>query len=137
MNGDQAQRVVFLVGLGDSAARTAGLRSLPSNLRSNHEVRVERAGAITTRNRNRVGHISIPAKGNGTGQNNQNNCKSNTPDIHGIPPHGLAPPIEPFNLLSESTRKLPEVTIVSPAFRPRSEEHTSELQSPMYLVCRL
>src|SRR5437879_10423528 len=22
-------------------------------------------------------------------------------------------------------------------FRPRSEEHTSELQSPMYLVCRL
>src|SRR5436189_3127281 len=23
------------------------------------------------------------------------------------------------------------------AWRPRSEEHTSELQSPMYLVCRL
>src|SRR5437879_8472354 len=24
-----------------------------------------------------------------------------------------------------------------PRFKPRSEEHTSELQSPMYLVCRL
>src|SRR5437763_11074869 len=24
-----------------------------------------------------------------------------------------------------------------PPFAPRSEEHTSELQSPMYLVCRL
>src|SRR5437879_13785492 len=26
---------------------------------------------------------------------------------------------------------------VMPAFSTRSEEHTSELQSPMYLVCRL
>src|SRR3989441_5844311 len=25
----------------------------------------------------------------------------------------------------------------TPAWRPRSEEHTSELQSPAYLVCRL
>src|SRR5437879_8083790 len=28
-------------------------------------------------------------------------------------------------------------TLCAPASRKRSEEHTSELQSPMYLVCRL
>src|SRR5437879_9332262 len=28
-------------------------------------------------------------------------------------------------------------TLVNPEIRERSEEHTSELQSPMYLVCRL
>src|SRR5437764_1778411 len=28
-------------------------------------------------------------------------------------------------------------TAVAPLIDPRSEEHTSELQSPMYLVCRL
>src|SRR5437763_2722489 len=28
-------------------------------------------------------------------------------------------------------------SLPSPLFPPRSEEHTSELQSPMYLVCRL
>src|SRR3712207_6925214 len=32
---------------------------------------------------------------------------------------------------------LPEVLAVSPATRVRSEEHTSELQSRQYLVCRL
>src|SRR5207244_12242432 len=30
-----------------------------------------------------------------------------------------------------------EITIKSPTFTPRSEEHTSELQSPDHLVCRL
>src|SRR5437762_6596665 len=29
------------------------------------------------------------------------------------------------------------VLVLDEAVRPRSEEHTSELQSPMYLVCRL
>src|SRR5437762_9592271 len=29
------------------------------------------------------------------------------------------------------------VTVPTPDTTPRSEEHTSELQSPMYLVCRL
>src|SRR5437762_4496941 len=29
------------------------------------------------------------------------------------------------------------LAVGSPYFRTRSEEHTSELQSPMYLVCRL
>src|SRR5437762_9517390 len=31
----------------------------------------------------------------------------------------------------------PSVSMVGPSSPPRSEEHTSELQSPMYLVCRL
>src|SRR5437879_10457689 len=31
----------------------------------------------------------------------------------------------------------PPTTSMGAARRPRSEEHTSELQSPMYLVCRL
>src|SRR5437879_10644979 len=31
----------------------------------------------------------------------------------------------------------PHVLNLRPAARNRSEEHTSELQSPMYLVCRL
>src|SRR3712207_8893847 len=30
-----------------------------------------------------------------------------------------------------------EVVVVRPTFEPRSEEHTSELQSRQYLVCRL
>src|SRR5437764_6229550 len=34
--------------------------------------------------------------------------------------------------LTASTRSL-----ISASLSPRSEEHTSELQSPMYLVCRL
>src|SRR5437763_4658126 len=37
-----------------------------------------------------------------------------------------------------STLPLRPATIsLRPAFSSRSEEHTSELQSPMYLVCRL
>src|SRR5437879_10894601 len=32
---------------------------------------------------------------------------------------------------------LRSMTATSPGMRKRSEEHTSELQSPMYLVCRL
>src|SRR5258708_30021865 len=38
---------------------------------------------------------------------------------------------------SASPRQLPSFDIDRPAWRPRSEEHTSELQSPDHLVCRL
>src|SRR5437763_6203066 len=37
----------------------------------------------------------------------------------------------------QCTPGLGERNVKTPAQIPRSEEHTSELQSPMYLVCRL
>src|SRR5437764_6085497 len=40
---------------------------------------------------------------------------------------------------SSDSKNTPEVVVINHNFRSvfRSEEHTSELQSPMYLVCRL
>src|SRR5437762_5976493 len=38
-------------------------------------------------------------------------------------------------LIEDSRRRITNVTVIR--FAVRSEEHTSELQSPMYLVCRL
>src|SRR5437762_239342 len=56
---------------------------------------------------------------------------------------GVHPPIPEitYDLLNSSGRwvgsagSAMEATLAE--FKPRSEEHTSELQSPMYLVCRL
>src|SRR2546422_5042497 len=42
-----------------------------------------------------------------------------------------------YNLTSGKTRNLPIVVRVLPLVRLRSEEHTSELQSRLHLVCRL
>ena len=36
-----------------------------------------------------------------------------------------------------STKNIKGAAVLNNAFDSRSEEHTSELQSPMYLVCRL
>src|SRR5437879_9569741 len=36
-----------------------------------------------------------------------------------------------------SLPRLEQIALIEERFTPRSEEHTSELQSPMYLVCRL
>src|SRR5437762_4658198 len=41
-----------------------------------------------------------------------------------------------MNILSRMPR-LSSASPISASLSPRSEEHTSELQSPMYLVCRL
>src|SRR5437879_8488174 len=46
------------------------------------------------------------------------------PAVPGRPPDGLAP-------------QPPAQVAIGEQARDRSEEHTSELQSPMYLVCRL
>src|SRR5437763_6602492 len=43
--------------------------------------------------------------------------------------------VVPLDLGVQGQRQLVELGVVLPA--GRSEEHTSELQSPMYLVCRL
>src|ERR1017187_10618597 len=42
-----------------------------------------------------------------------------------------------FRSPPKQCRRLPTRTSASPPKAIRSEEHTSELQSPMYLVCRL
>src|SRR5437879_10912352 len=47
-----------------------------------------------------------------------------------------APPLRPLTTMSWSALPSENVT-VAVASPSRSEEHTSELQSPMYLVCRL
>src|SRR5256885_9867401 len=53
--------------------------------------------------------------------------------VHHQPPTVASPPKPLDSVSSASSRK-----IISPAYRlPRSEEHTSELQSPCNLVCRL
>src|SRR5437763_8231233 len=62
-----------------------------------------------------------------------------TTEIYTLSLHDALPILDDFfkGLLSEEKAKAFEEMIVSdPAFA-RSEEHTSELQSPMYLVCRL
>src|SRR5437762_6564301 len=43
----------------------------------------------------------------------------------------------PLRYFSDLHRSLRAVAECNPAFLMRSEEHTSGLQSPMYLVCRL
>src|SRR5437879_10293936 len=57
-------------------------------------------------------------------------------------PHGWRPPIQPSSLHSELSSRETGRSILLFSLRlileqNRSEEHTSELQSPMYLVCRL
>src|SRR5437867_8288849 len=42
-----------------------------------------------------------------------------------------------MNLIAPPSRASPKPTRMTPAIRVRSEEHTSELQSPYDLVCRL
>src|SRR5437879_9399147 len=57
-------------------------------------------------------------------------------DLGGSPPRAPAlgtPPTRP----SRGPRTDPSRTLHRSGRGPRSEEHTSELQSPMYLVCRL
>ena len=39
--------------------------------------------------------------------------------------------------LQDALLKFPYLFVVLPQLAPRSEEHTSELQSPGHLVCRL
>src|SRR5437762_4958103 len=55
------------------------------------------------------------------------------------PPYGvipLSPVSEQFNLTRREREAL-ESLLQGLSNKERSEEHTSELQSPMYLVCRL
>src|SRR5437762_9669767 len=47
-----------------------------------------------------------------------------------------ASPWEPLHVERGYERTASTITVIG-AEAPRSEEHTSELQSPMYLVCRL
>src|SRR5436189_3149521 len=44
---------------------------------------------------------------------------------------------DPERALEDETPAQPGARAGEPRVAPRSEEHTSELQSPMYLVCRL
>src|SRR5690348_17795124 len=39
--------------------------------------------------------------------------------------------------LAAAEGRRPEQVLILPGLSPRSEEHTSELQSPVHLVCRL
>src|SRR5437762_6299976 len=65
-------------------------------------------------------------------------CSAHHRDLHSFPTRRF--PISPFFLLfnpelvKAQLRPLMQYTRTG---RWRSEEHTSELQSPMYLVCRL
>src|SRR5690348_17760715 len=45
-------------------------------------------------------------------------------------------PLHPVKLLEDLDRKIPRAEAVR-SLQFRSEEHTSELQSPVHLVCRL
>src|SRR5436189_4532094 len=54
------------------------------------------------------------------------------------PRHRLTGPSRSARLVHPNQRRDPPVSDdVFERFQKRSEEHTSELQSPMYLVCRL
>src|SRR5437762_9447098 len=55
-------------------------------------------------------------------------------DLHSFPTRRSSDLLQPGDLIVIGPA-LFEVRASAPA--PRSEEHTSELQSPMYLVCRL
>src|SRR5258708_38916694 len=63
-----------------------------------------------------------------------------TTEIYTLSLHD-APPISIFSaprrLRTLNRRGLTQPTCASPRAFPRSEEHTSELQSPDHLVCRL
>src|SRR5437764_11389787 len=53
-----------------------------------------------------------------------------------VSPSGTSPPTRPVSAPTSTPGSRAGCRGRS-AYRPRSEEHTSELQSPMYLVCRL
>src|SRR5437762_6430016 len=68
------------------------------------------------------------------------------PHQHALPPQRLVSALRPRNAHQEKVRlrrkhrhagEAGEGRAEHRALGPRSEEHTSELQSPMYLVCRL
>src|SRR3712207_7701647 len=63
------------------------------------------------------------------------------PAATGILPHGERPPRTPRRSTRRGARRAGSraraAAGVPPRRRPRSEEHTSELQSRQYLVCRL
>src|SRR5437763_12846273 len=66
-----------------------------------------------------------------------------TPEIYTLSLHDALPisraPVGffPFEIQDGSLHRQRQLVSVTPGPESRSEEHTSELQSPMYLVCRL
>src|SRR5947209_6454572 len=68
-----------------------------------------------------------------TGRRERNYCSSSSISASSSPSGAVAPPtsIWCFLILYQRTRS------VTPSSLARSEEHTSELQSRQYLVCRL
>src|SRR5437763_11182523 len=63
-------------------------------------------------------------------------------DHSALAPPGVSPPVFSRHVGSTGPTRhdlpsRPAPADVAPPSRNRSEEHTSELQSPMYLVCRL
>src|SRR5437764_5276862 len=65
-------------------------------------------------------------------------CSSDLPPFHAMDaaPRGVLDDLD-FVSRRKFLKKLTVVRQFLRALRFRSEEHTSELQSPMYLVCRL
>src|SRR5437762_1280829 len=65
------------------------------------------------------------------------NVQAELPDVEFVRPCNLCPHMKRITLpkILDSLVYLKEEVVIDPAIR--SEEHTSELQSPMYLVCRL
>src|SRR5437762_8090648 len=63
-------------------------------------------------------------------------CRAQTLAALPVNPDGIhqAHVFAQFGFITEARRFIPAALYLVPA---RSEEHTSELQSPMYLVCRL
>src|SRR5437763_11849594 len=71
-------------------------------------------------------------------------CYAHLRDLHSFPTRrssDLCSPPVPQNTSGlprkRSSKTMLPFTVGMPLSLPRSEEHTSELQSPMYLVCRL
>src|SRR5437879_7376056 len=60
-------------------------------------------------------------------------------DQGGVVPNGALQPEHAWSTDAGIAWRTPRANFLLGAFwtTPRSEEHTSELQSPMYLVCRL
>src|SRR6266567_8736546 len=79
---------------------------------------MKRTVAVATRNGSWVNDKPEPAKDRGSGYDEQSSCQSNTSRVHGHPLQCDIPLIAFLSPLSESIRKFPETTIVSPAFSP-------------------
>src|SRR2546426_6395198 len=110
----------------------------PPPLRSRRVLTIH-AGLNPARGRNTYSYTTAPKTPPRSGPSQYTHQLSKKPDATAGPSHRpglIAAPVK-YPPKSQSTPTVSPIGIAPRVFAARSEEHTSELQSPCNLVCRL